>query len=200
MKRSPLPTWFKSLLLALVVSIAGCTTTIKPGARSINYAAREKIPLNVALNLTDELRNAKWEQKALTGGATVMAVGPALTEDAPQCARNTFREVVEISNGGTPPKPIDATLTPKMAFIGIKYGQTMFSKDTITLKLEWTFTDPAGNLIWADTVTGQGESKGGFAKDLKLAIEDAFKKSQDAMLTSQAIQQFAAKKQAALRQ
>lgn len=184
-----------SLLLVIGLLFTGCTTVIKPAPRSIQYSTNEKIPLKIALNLTDDLRNAKWEQRAMIGGSTIMAVGPALTDDAPQLARNTFADVQAINNNARPPNPVDAVLTPKMAFIGIEYGQTMFSKDTITIKMEWSLADPTGNMLWADTITGLGSSKGGFSKDLTLAIEDVLKKSQDAMLTSAAIRQAASKKQ-----
>ena len=200
MKRLHLTAYFKLLPLVGVLLLASCTTVIKPDARTTQYTTDKKIHLRVALNLTDELRNAKWEQRALTGGGTIMAVGPALAEDAPGFASSTFTDVVEINNGSPPAKPVDATLTPKMAFIGITYGQTMFSQDTITLKLEWTLADPTGNALWADTVTGLGKSRGGFAKDLKLALEDAFRKSQETMESSQAIQQFVAKKYPDLKQ
>src|SRR5258708_7477890 len=170
MKRPHLGDYLSTLLLVGLLPLASCTTTIKPGARDTHYAAGEKIHLKLALNLTDELRNAKWEQRALTGGGTVMAVGPALTQDAPQFARSTFMEVVEINNGSSPSKPVDATLTPKMAFIGIDYGQTIFSNDTITIKFEWTLADQAGNGLWADNITGNGRSKAGCATDCKLAV------------------------------
>src|SRR5438876_6755452 len=176
--------------------LASCTTVIKPAPRVAQYSSGEKISLKIALNLTDELRAAKWEQRALIGGGIVMAVGTALTEDAPEFARNTFANVVEIKNGNALSKPVDAVLTPKMAFIGMEYGQTMFSEDTLTLKLEWTLADPAGNVLWADTVTGLGKSKSGYGKDLRLAIEDVLKNSQATMLSAQAIQHLVAKKQA----
>lgn len=196
MKKSFAHHVLKLALIPALIALTSCTTVIKPKPRSTTYSAGDKIPLRVALNLTDELRNAKWEQRALTGGGTKMAVGPALAEDAPECARNTFTDVVEIKNGGTPPTPVDAILTPKMAFIGIKFGQTMFSKDAITIKLEWTLTDPSGSILWADTVTGVGESKGGFTKDLTLAVEDVFRKSQQTMLASPVTRQLAVKKSA----
>lgn len=184
---------------AMCLLLASCTTVIKADKREAHYTTDKKIPLSIALNLTDELRNSKWEQKALTGGGTQMAVGPALAEDAPEFARSTFTDVVEINNGSPPPKPVAAILTPKMAYVGMTYGQTMFSQDTITLKLEWTLADSAGNVLWADTVTGLGRSRGGFSKDLKLALEDVFAKSQQTMLAAQAIQQFAEKNRAEAR-
>jgi len=175
------------VLLVSVIYLTGCTTVIKPKPRSTQYTSGEKIRLKVALNLTDELRKAKWEQRAMVGGSTIMAVVPALAEDAPQLAKNTFADVQEVNNGASPANPVDATLTPRMAFIGIDYGQTMFSNDTITIKMEWSLASPAGDVLWADTITGLGRSKGGFAKDLTLAIEDVLKKSQEAMLASAAI-------------
>src|SRR5881628_246009 len=118
MKKTHPSCFFKVVLLAVIPLLASCTTVIKPGARTTRYVPNRQIPLKVALNLTDELRNAKWEQRALTGGSTIMAVGPALAEDAPQFAKSTFTEVVEIKNGQAPAQPVDA-VTPKMAFIGI---------------------------------------------------------------------------------
>lgn len=190
----PLAALLRLTSLVSILSLTACTTILKPDPRSTHYAAAGKLHLNVALNVTDELRNAKWEQKALTGGGLIMAVGLALAEDAPAFARSTFLDVVEINNGSAPPKPVDATLTPKMAFMGLDYGQTMFSADTVTLKLEWTLTDLAGNVLWADTITAEGRSAGGWPKDMRLAVERAFRKSQYVMLSARGIQQYVAKK------
>ena len=200
MKRSHFSTLFGLVLLAGWPFLVSCTIVIKPRARTTQYATAEKIRLKIALNLTDELRDAKWEQRAILT-PTIMPVGPALTEDASRLASNTFIEVVEIKNGSPPPKPVDAILTPKMAFVGMASGQIMpFAHDTTTIRLEWTLADPMGKVLWADTVTGLGESNNGLAKNLTLALEDVFKKSQDTMLSSKVIQQFAAKKWTNVRQ
>ena len=77
-------------------------------------------------------------------------------------------------------------------------GQTAFSKDTFFIKLEWTLVESNGDVIWADTIASEGSS-GTWNFDSprspeNIAFERVLRKSQYAMLSSQAIQQFVVKK------
>lgn len=182
-------------LVCIALLLISCTSTINPPkTRFTNYESKELIHLKVALNLTDQLRAAKWEQRAMLGGGIVMPVGSSLVQDIPLLARHTFTDVVIVNNGGNPPDPVDAVLTPKVPFVGRNPGATMFSKDTIVIKLEWTLATPTGKIIWADTITGEGKTASGWENTLKEALAQALRKSQHAMWYSGAIRQFAMSK------
>jgi HEAT repeats len=180
---------FFSLLL-----LASCTIThSSPKMVYTGYKPEEKIHLKVALNLTDELRNAKWDEY-VWGVTDIWPVGRPLAENVPLLAWQTFMDVVEINNGSPPPNPVDAVLTPKVAFIGFKQRGTTFSSDTIDIKLEWTLVDLNGGVIWADTFTGESHTASNWWRTFRLAMEQALRKSRQAMLSSQTIQQFVLKK------
>jgi len=181
------------LLWPGLLLLASCTSVTKPKALSTTYLSTEKIPLKIALNITDELRKANWELEVM-GSREIMEVGPTLAKEVTSCARNTFIEVVEISNGSVPPAPVDAILTPNVASIDRKPGQTLFSKDAVTIAIQWTLIDPSQKLLWEGAAAGQGMNGSGWASVLTQAIEKSLRKSQFVMLSSQSIQQFAAKK------
>src|SRR5258708_1242608 len=163
--------YWNLLSFASVLPVVSCTSVTTPKPVSATYAATEQIHLKVALNITDDLRKANWEQRGLFGGGEVMSVGPAVAEEAASFARHTFMDVIEVNNGSAPSNPIDAILTPKVPVIGRKNGQTMFSKDSVSIKLEWTLVDRAGSVLFADTISGGGTYAGlGWSSVLKIAL------------------------------
>jgi hypothetical protein len=182
-------------LLSCALLLGGCTTVITPPKTNFaGYTAREKIHFKLALNVTDELRRTQWEQKDWAGDATIIPAGKAVADNAPVLARQIFTDVVDINNGILPPNPVDGALTPKLVNSGFTLGKTSFSQSLVSLTVEWTLTDPAGNVIWADTVTGAGVGKtGGSSPEykFKLALEDVLKKSQRRIWSARAIRQFA---------
>lgn len=182
------------LTFAGVLLLTSCTTTHAPKAAFTYSQPVRKTHLNIALNITDELRKAQWEQRALLGMSDRMLVGQSIAENAFAMTQQTFLSVVRVDNGAPTPTPVDAVLTPNVAYIGRRPGRTPFSADSITLKLEWSLQDADGKLIWADTINGQGSNKAGWESVLAKTLETTFKKSQQAILSSEAIQQFVARK------
>lgn len=185
-------------LLILAGLVAGCTHVIKPPQTVYTgYGARDKITFNIALNITDELLKAKWEYNTPIGGDTfVIPVGPGMADNTAVLARHTFSGVQVITNGTRTPVPIDAVLTPKVPYVNRTTGNTSFSESIIAIKLEWTLTDPAGDTIWADTVTGQGTGSTGWSKPedvLKRAWEDVLKKSYRTLWYARGIREFSRK-------
>jgi hypothetical protein len=85
-----------SALLCLLIMI-GCTATIRPPKEPFTeYTLQEKIRLRVGLNITDELRKAKWE-KDLGVGNWVIPIGESLAQNADTLARHVFTEIVNVS-------------------------------------------------------------------------------------------------------
>ncbi len=180
-------------LLVGVLLVSSCTInyTLKKPLQPL-YNPNEKINLKVAVNLTDELRKTQYEHYQW-GVTENQPVGSKLAEYVPSLARQTFLDVVEINNGAPPPKPVDAVLTPKLAFFGVRPN---FGTISVDVKLEWTLVDPDGSVIWADTCTGQITGRGGlgFQDLLGEAMERALVRSQAEIASSEAIRQFARKK------
>lgn len=186
-------------LLCLLIMI-GCTATIRPPKETFTgYALQEKIRLRVGLNITDELRKAKWE-KALGGGTWVIPIGESLAQNSDTLARHVFTEIVHVS--GPPPSQtlsVDAILTPKLAYINRITGATSFGKFIIAIKVEWNLTAPDSKPIWVETVDGEASGTGWTdpEKMLKEALEELLRKSQQAMASSDVIRRFAASGMAA---
>ena len=196
-------TYRKTLLLVPVLVsllLAGCTHMINPPKQAFTgYAPQEKIHLKVALNITDELRKAKSENHFM-GDTWVIPIGNSIAQNAAALARHTFTEVVDVSNGGEPQNgPVDATLTPKVAYINRTQGATSFGKSIVSIKIEWTLSGPGGSVIWVDTVSGESSGSTGWSdpeKILQKALEDVLTKSQHAISSADAVRQFASKRQA----
>lgn len=188
----------RSALLATVVcslALAGCTHMINPPkAPYTAYAPQEKIPLKVALNVTDELRQAKWERHAM-GDTWIIPIGESVAQNAPVLAQHLFAHVETVKNGAPPTSAVDATLTPRVAYVNRTTGSTSFGKSVTTIKIEWRLADATGKTVWADTITGESSGSTGWSnpEDLvKQALEQVLAKSQQGISSAAAVRQFAA--------
>jgi hypothetical protein len=175
--------------------LAGCTHTIKPPAQPFaGYAPQDKIKLKVGLNLTPELRAAKWERSSM-GDKWVIPIGPSLCQNSETLARHVFSEVVTFSQPAAGQQPaVDAILTPKVAYINRTMGATSFGKSIVSVKVEWNFADPKGNPIWVDTISGESSGSTGWTnpeKVLKAALVDLPIKSHAALSSAEAIRAYA---------
>ena len=136
--------------------VASCTHTINPPKEPFTgYAEAERIPLKVQLRITDELRSAKWERKAM-GDTWIIPIGKSIAQNADVLAQHTFREVV--ASGGA---DADALITPRVAYIDQTVGATAAGPSIVTIKVEWAISDAAGNVIWLDTVSGEAKARPG---------------------------------------
>ena len=186
-------------VLFLVCLVTGCTHVIKlPPTPYAGYKPREKITATLALNLTDELRNTKWEDHSAIGGDVfIIPIGQSIAQNAPVLANQVFSAVHVVTNGAPALVPVDAVLTPKVPYINRTTGSTSFSESVIAIKVEWTLSDLSGQTIWADTVAGQGTGSTGWSKPeevLKRAWEDVLKKSYHTLWYSRGIREFLQKK------
>lgn len=188
-----------TIIAVLTLVLAGCTHLINPPKEPYTgYTQQEKIRLKVALNITDELRNAKHETH-YTGDNWVIPIGGSIAQNASVLARHIFAEVVETTTGGKMANiPVQAILTPKVAYINRTTGATGHGKSIVSIKVEWTFSDPSGNVIWVETLSAESSGSTGFTNPEKLvkkALEDVLTKSHQAILSSESIRQFALKQQ-----
>lgn len=182
----------------LLVLATGCTHMINPPKQAFTgYTTRDKVKLNVAVNITDELQRAKWEKRSM-GDTWVIPIGKGIANNAGPLARQTFEQVVVVTNG-QPAVATDAVLTPKVAYINRTTGATSFGKSIVAIKLEWNLVSADGKSIWLETINGESSGSTGWTnpeKILEKALEDLLRKSHEAMASSQAIRQFASSKSA----
>ena len=138
--------WHLILPVALCVfTLIGCTATIRPPQETFTgYAPQEKIRLKIGLNVTDELRAAKWEKNL--AGTQVIPIGESLAQNSETLARPVFTEVVPV-RGTTQSETtkVEAILTPKLAYINRTMGATSVGKSIIAIKVEWDLTTPTAS-------------------------------------------------------
>ena len=185
------------LMLVLLLLCTGCGTYVlkNPKAPFAAYADAEKINLKVGLNITDDLRKPEFKKHNLA-----IRPGDYLAQNCEILARHVFRQVVNQSSGGADLNALDAVLTPKLVYVNRTQGATSFGESITSIKLEWNLTDPAGKLIWLETITGEGRGSTGFSdpeKMLRKALEECLLKSQRAIASAEPIRSFSARRQAA---
>ena len=185
------------------VLFAGCTHVYKAPVNLVKLdQQREIIPLNVELRLSDELRNAKWEKHSM-GDTFVIPLGDALTQNAESVTQHVFSEVAVnqgIKNEAT--SGVKAILTPKMVLAERTVGATAFGESILSVMLEWKMEDRNGNIIWIDTVKGEGKENSGniftyksnARKQIEECVTDLFQNSFQALSSSVEIIEFAKKK------
>lgn len=153
------------------------------------YGGQTQIHLKVGDNVTDELRlakNGKWN----------IPIGKTLATNTPVFARHVFDGVVDMRNGQLPPnETVAGILTPRIAYFTRTVGATAGGESIVDIKVEWTLNDANGNPIWVNTIDGRSSAstRTNPKKITKKALEDLLLKSQQAMTSAQAIQQFAQK-------
>jgi len=156
------------------------------------YSQTTKVPLKVELFLSDELRAAEWQQKGLQArGNYRLVLGDALAFNSEHVAREVFAAVVVTGGSEGPGQAgLRAALIPR--FVNAEqYG------NTLTVLLEWTLQDADGNIVWVDTIKGEGDSSWSLWSGSEPAstpmLNDLFHKSFTALSSSRAIREFAAK-------
>ncbi len=185
----------------LVCLLAGCTTVYKaPTNTSVNYPTTNKIPLSVELRLTDELRAAQWVRESM-GSTFVMPLGGVLSDHAKSMSRRLFAKVTVTEKNVPDSAPVggDAALSVKPVAIERSIGATAFGDSVLTVALEWTLTDSNGQLVWVDTIKGQGVRNSGnvfthksnASNQIEDMVKDLFEKSYTAISNSPEIRSLA---------
>ncbi len=186
--------------LGLVFSVVACTHIYNIPVDPISgYPNKEKIPLKVALLLSQELRDAKFERHG--GGDTwLIPLGEAFSENATEVTRHLFSNVVVSSSlNDSETRGVDAVLIPTMSLAATTF-RSSGQEQVTTVMFKWHLQDPAGNTIWVETIRGEGKSGGrplakdGLKQRLQALNEDLFHKSFDAMYSSTEIREFAGRR------
>jgi hypothetical protein len=176
----------------------GCTRVIDVPTDVVEgYPQRDMIDLKVALRITDQLRNAKWE-KRLAGKTFIVPMGKAFPQNAEAVARRIFRDVVVENSETGPAEPdVDAILIPTL----VSFEETV-NEGLTSIVFRWTLKDLNGSVIWEDTIRGGNVALDGASifskrkerrsKNLNTIIETTFKRSFHAISSSSEIREFAA--------
>ena len=163
----------------------------------------KKIDLVVNLCLTDEFRATKWEKHSM-GDTFVIAIGDQLAKNASELSDILFKDVVVTNTpatGGT--RRVDAIVTPRVVAIEKSMGATAFGESIFTVVLEWKLEDAQNNMIWIDSIKGEGRAttgnifthKSNAEEQVEMLLKDLFSKSFQAIRASPEISQFGTKKQ-----
>jgi len=200
-RKKPVAILVQVFLFLLI--FAGCTHVYKAPVHLVKVdQQRDKIPLNVELRLSEELRNAKWERHSM-GDTFIIPLGDALTQNAEAVARQVFSEVaVTQGTNNEATRGVKAMLTPKMVLAERTAGATALGTSILSVMLEWKMEDLKGNIIWIDTIKGEGKENTGnifthrsnAKKQIEECITDLFQNSYQALSSSVEIMEFATKK------
>ena len=186
----------------LALFLAGCPATyIVPPEPVSGFPQGTKLNINVELYLSDELRNTKWERSS-TGFTSEIFFGDVLSYNAEKMARELFTNVVVTNDKNKNSKKMtDGTLVLKVISINMPWVRGSWNNTVIKGIFEWTFKDSKGDIVWIDTVKGEGNSTGGtkvgpVSRRVKLLLEDIFQRSFQAISNSFEVREFVAVRQA----
>ena len=190
------------ILIIIFITIAflitaGCTHYSKVPDYSLrnqpNVAIDNKINLSVAFFQNEEFQKAKWEIH-VAGDTWLLEIGQQLANNSNELASILFKNVVttDAATGKTNGQ-IDAFLTPRVVAIEKSLGAIRGDESITTIVLEWKLEDNQNNLIWIDTVKGEGRSTvPSYDEDVNtVLLDDLFRNSFQAMKSSPEIRKFA---------
>ena len=189
-------------VLFLNCLLAACTHNLDvPKIPISTFSQKEKMALVLGLELNNELRTA---QSVLTRSVDtwIFPLGENLCLNSELLARALFSDVTLVDDNSTKAS-VDAILVPK--FISSVQSLSVFPfpfERKITVVLEWSLKDPTGNVIWIDTITGEGRLTdyeafnytGNRRRLFEAMLSDLFHRSYETISSSLAIRKFAATK------
>lgn len=190
------------LAMTVVFLTSGCATNFSYTIPDVSLQSQggeffidKKWDLKVNLCLSDELRASKH--------GNAIQIGEQLSKNSKELSELLF-ESVEVTK--TPIKgegrQIDAILSPSISVIERSLGATALSESIFTIVMEWKLEDVDNNIIWVDSIKGEGRESTGnifnhkskMEKQIKKLLKDLFSKSFRSIKESPEIRQFAAQK------
>ncbi|MFO0795297.1 MAG: hypothetical protein U0586_14700 [Candidatus Brocadiaceae bacterium] len=193
---------FCILLLFLTTVFAGCAHVYKCPTQPIQLNQQiDKIPLNIELVQSNELRTAQWEKHSM-GDVFRIPLGDAFLLNTESVAQKLFSSVIVTqSKSGRNNAGVEAILIPRMVLADRTFGVTAFGDSILTFMLEWKMEDLNGNTIWVDTIKREGKEKTGNVftntsnakKQIETCLTELFQKSFQTISSSPEIREFARK-------
>jgi len=185
--------YIANLFIIVIFMIGGCTHMYKQPLHEINLTPiNDKINLSVGLIMTSEFRNAKWEKKSM-GDTWILPIGENLVHHTVQLIKRVFTQSMILKEGvATQDTKVTYVMTPKVIFIEQAFGVSAFSEAKTSISVEWKLAEVSGKAVWVESIKGVGTGKAGnvftgkehMKERFKMALQDLFEKSQNAMLSS----------------
>ena len=177
----------------IILALSACVHVYDtPKSPVTGYPSVEKINLKVGLHLTEEFRQAKWERHRM-GDTFRILLGETLSQNAEVVARELFSEVVVAdSNHALLGTGVGGILTPKVIFVDRTWASTIVGLSVFTIMLEWKLEDLQGNIIWIDSIRGEGiKEQRDEEEQIRATIDDLFHNSFSAISSSPEIREYA---------
>jgi hypothetical protein len=153
-------------------------------------ASGGKIAGTAIVVLTPEFCTVEGRKGNAILGPEIFRLGRMLCPSAEEAVGNSFERVIRVESA---PKPEDAggrlILIPH--YTDMEATHPMKGKRRMALLLEWSATDPSGNVLWVQTVEGAADAGGANHQKLAEAVmRDLVAKSTKAIQESPEIRQF----------
>jgi hypothetical protein len=196
--RSRAATWKVQSMSLVMLANSACTHVYTVPDEALEFPAVRMYELAIQLNVTPELRQTRavfvWQ-----GDTFITEVGEPLGANSARLAQALFERVVVRGEGDRSIEDgMEATLTPRVVSIQQSIPSSAWDQSTISMALERSLVDPAGRVVWLDTVVAMGvaDGGGGFGRGAMsrvrgaTLIADAFEKSFDAISQSNEIARY----------
>jgi len=143
----------KLILLLFVVINLGCTSTYRiPDVVANNYPDSFVYDAKVGIAITQDFKDSKYVQT--TGGTEeTIYFGSTLVKNTKYMLGRVFK-VAQTYSSANNRTDFDLIATPKMVW----FNHIMDSEIVATIAVEWEFTDKNNNLVWVETIIGEGHS------------------------------------------
>lgn len=189
----------RAVIISLYLALAGCTHTFHMPVTLVELPKSDQIDLRVELRIPEDLRGAK-AKVTYTPDTDVLPLGATLSANVERVARAIFTEVeLRPKTRVAESQQIDAILKTDLLTIARDRPMFAYEEQTTLLVLQWTLIDTKGNVIWTETMRGEGTGPVAFGlsreraaqAQARAAVEELFRESYDAMSSSIEIGQFA---------
>ena len=182
--------------------IAGCVPNIvyEINPSSLPKNESEKVSLKASLILVSGI--CEYEYKRLRAGTTyTYKLGNTMCDYFEKISRDIFIDVNVLSNSNiTFYDDMDVSIIPEVTAVNLHVPQWSGQTQRAIILIEWTISDNQNQVIWVDTVRGEGHGKMGTTftgrkRDTEImekALKDVFLKSRDSILSSNEVRTFEA--------
>ena len=120
----------KRLALALILlSVAGCSTTVKMTPEPLPKALVEPYPLTAALRFGDSIEKFVYEETLPGGAKYTIDLGAASAKMFRATLKDMFSSVVDVPSGTRPPDGVDLLVEPSLLALEFALPSQTVTKD-----------------------------------------------------------------------
>ncbi len=187
------------IILPIVLTLlCSCTTRYKqPIHDIIPPDSIKKIDLTIDLLLTNEYLKTEYNEKLLGGGTHIFPIGENLETHTINLMEKLFTNPIVRKENTMVEESLknQYVMKPKIIYVNMVQGSTGWAEGKLSLGMELNLTRKDGELIWIETIEGEGT--GTLARFfsfpryyqhlLKESLQDLFNKSYAAISSSKMI-------------